>query len=356
MVPYLVLYALIFFSPIFCRFFQYKTQRKYIYCLVVFGTVLLLIGLRHPTMGNDLPGYLKSFHRLHDLSWKTVISLKSYLNYEKGYVLFCKLMSGLLFESEQLYLFVCAAISTIPIGYTVFKKSQDVVLSTIVYLGLPVFLIQYSGLRQAIALGICFYTINLIEEKKFWHFLGWILLASWFHGSAFVFILAYFLYHLKISEGMRWLLLVLLPIVYILRLPLFNLFIRIFQSSSDITETNAITLLLVFVLIYIFILITYHRDHGNVRANGYINIYFFACICQIFSSIHTTAMRVGYYFMIILILLLPMAVSKIRYKEMAWFVRCIIIFCFVAFAFDSIMGSSWAGAYPYYGFWQTIRL
>ena len=290
------------------------------------------------------------------MSWGEVIALDSYLNYEKGYVLFNKLIAMLTFGNEQIFLTICCLIATIPVGYTIYRKSQDTLLSTVVYLGLPIFLIQYSALRQGIALGLCFLALHLIEDKKFWRFLLLIFVATWFHYTSAVFIAAYFLYHIRIPGKVRWVLLGLLPIVYVFRSRLFSVLSLLLKSNAEVTQTNAITMIIVFSAIDVFVMLMFHGDDDNERANGYMNLFFAACLCQIFSGVYSTAMRVGYYFMISLVILLPMAVGKLKDERLALLARWGIIAGFVWFAFDSITGSSWAMAYPYYAFWQTIPL
>lgn len=352
MIPYIFLYAIIFLFPILGKAIHDKRKRKYIYCIFVFGTILLLIGLRHPSMGNDLPGYLKSFHRLNQKSWGEILALDSYLNYEKGYILFNKLIGMLTLGNEQMFLFICAMLATVPVGYMVYKKSQDSLLSMVIYLGLPIFLIQYSALRQAIALGICFASLTLIEEGKLGRFLICIFIASTFHYSSIVFILAYFLYHVHISKNMRLILFSFLPIVYVFRVQLFRIFSVLLKDNAVITQTNAYTMMIVLAGIYFLVMILLFNYNDDKQVNGYMNIFFCACLCQIFSSVHNTVIRVTYYFMIVLVLLLPIAINRNRNDKMVIVLRWVIILSFVAFAFDSIMSGSWARAYPYYFFWQ----
>lgn len=353
MLPYIVLYVLLFVVVLAGKMISDKHVRKGVCCFVVFTAILLLVGLRHPTMGLDLAGYLQSYHRLHDMSWTDVFALDSYLNYEKGYVIFNKIIATITFGSEQIFLFVCAMLATVPIGYTIYKKSQDTLLSTVIYLALPIFLIQYSALRQGIALGICFLSLTFIEEKKFWRFVMLILLATCFHYTSVLFVLAYVVYHVRIPEKARWGLLLLFPVVFVFRLPLFNMLSRLLKTGAVATQTNAVTMMLVFCMIYIFIVFLFHGENEDAQANGYMNLFFCACICQIFSGVYSTAIRVGYYFMIALVLLLPMAIGRIKDERIALILRWGIIVCFVWFAFDSIIDSSWAKAYPYYFFWQT---
>ncbi len=353
MAPYILLFSIILLFPLTNRFFKNKETFKSAYCAVIFITVLLILGLRHPSMGIDLPGYLKSFHRLTELSWKEIFSLQSYLNYEKSYVIFNKLIGEAVFENEQIFLFICAALSTIPVWYIIRKKSEDIMLSSVIYLGLPIFILQYSGLRQCIALGLCYISLEFIESKKLWRFLAMIFLASCFHFTAVIFVLAYFVYHIKISDKARWYTLLIFPVVYVARVPLFTVLSLIFKDNAVVTQTNAITMMLVFFLIYIFILFLCHGKWDELT-NGYMNIFFCACLCMIFSGVYSTAIRIGYYFSFSLVLLLPLALNRMRDRRWAFIFKIIIVVCFIWFAFDSITDTYWAMAYPYHPFWENV--
>lgn len=355
MTVYIVLYATILFLPFFLNLDSDKERKRRLYIILIFSMIIFVVGLRHPTMGMDLTGYLKSYGRLYDMSWQSVIELNSYLNYERGYILFNKLMGMLTLGNEQLFLFVCAMLATVPVGYTIYKKSEDILLSTLIYLGLPIFLIQYSALRQGIALGMCFYALNLIEDKKLWRFLLLIFLATLFHYTSIVFIVAYFIYHIRITDTMRTVLLLLLPIVFVFRSQLFTLLSVILKNDVIATQTNAITMTIVFVLIYIFMMVLFHGSESR-KVNGYMNIFFCACLCLIFSGVYSTAIRVGYYFMIALVFILPIAIRRIRDPRHTLLLRLVIMTCFIWFSLDSIIGTYWAEAYPYFFFWQVPSL
>lgn len=353
MAPYILLFSIYLLFPLTNRFFKNKEIYKSVYCAVIFTTVLLILGLRHPSMGIDLPGYLKSFHRLTELSWRELFSLKSYLNYERGYIIFNKVIGELTFETEQIFLFICATISTVPVWYIIRKKSEDIMLSSIIYLALPIFILQYSGIRQCIALGLCYISMEFIERKKFIPFLCLVLFACCFHFTAIIFILAYFMYHVRISDKARWLTLLIFPVVYVIRVPLFTVLSLIFKDNAVITQTNAVTMMMVFFFIYIFILFLCHGKWDK-RTNGYMNIFMCACLCMIFSGIYSTAIRIGYYFSFSLVLLLPLALSGMKDRRWAFIFKCIIIVCFIWFAFDSITDTYWAMAYPYHPFWENV--
>ena len=112
------------------------------------------------------------------------------MNFERGFIIYNKLV-GFLGTDRQMFLFVTAAVSIVPIMYYLSKNSKNMLLSIIIYLGLPVFLLCFSGLRHAIAIGITSLSMIYIKEKSLVKFILLVLLASTFHFTAIVFLIAY---------------------------------------------------------------------------------------------------------------------------------------------------------------------
>lgn len=357
MLVYIIAYSLIGVSAaVFSQIGMGKARAKFSFCLFSFLVLSIVLGLRHPSMGNDLKyyqggGYLEAFEKISAKSWEEVFALESYLNYEKGYILFNKLV-GSIWADQQFFLFVCAAVSILPVIYVAYKKSEDSFFSVVIFIGLPSFLMLYSGLRQAIAIGLCFLSILFIQEKKPIKFILTVLLAYTFHDSSFIFLLAYPLYHIRLNDLMRKISVGIIPIVYLFRVPLFTVFSKFFKDEATITDgETAVTLFLVFTLVYIFCIIFQNKESKD--QNGLLNLFLVACCCQAFGSVYELAMRVTYYFMMSLILLLPSVMKEAKLeKRENYLVTFGIMGAFILFGLFSIYDSSWAMAYPYYWFWE----
>lgn len=323
--------------------------------LLLFFCLFLLFALRHPSMGNDLHygsgnGYLGSFSLISSFSWKKVFLIEKFMNYEKGYILFNKLVS-IFSKNQQFFLAVVAFLGLYPI-YQLFKKNSALpMLSYVIYFGLPVFLMMFSGLRQVLAMGICLAAFTYVRQKKPIKFVALVLLATFFHSSAFVFLVVYPLYYLKMNKKRRVISLFVLAVIYLLKAPLFKVLSVLFKDSVQVQETGALTLLIVFVLIYIFCTIFSSQDQ---ELNGYMNLFYMACVAQCFAGVHELAMRVGYYFMMFLPLLLPKLIAEMSNKTDRKIVTAGVFVCFGLYGLYSLSTSFWADAVPYYFFWQKI--
>lgn len=360
MTIYYIMYAILIFIAILSR--KNKAKSKIIIVITGFCLLFILLALRHWSMGVDLGyystgvkmGYIPSFEKLNTLSWKYILTMDQYLNYERGYIIFNKLI-GSIWNNSQFFLGVCAFLGMLPIFLYIYRTSNEPLLSIIVFISLPVFLMYFSGLRQAIAISITVISSYFIEKKKKLWFILLVLLASTFHSSAIVFLIAYPMYHIRFTNVQRLILVACIPVIYILRVPIFSVLSLIFKENAEIRDTGAFTLMIVFVLIYIFLLLLNKSKDEKINAN--INLFYIACLCQCFGGIYDTAIRIGYYFMIYLISALPNTVYKLKFseykaKEQYITSYLVVLFIFGMYGLMTLSNGSWAKTNPYVFFWQ----
>ncbi len=360
MTPYYIFYTVFFIGSAFIygnkgTYLQKNTRVG----ILGFSLAFLILALRHPYMGFDLgygtyQGYLPSFYMINSFNLENVITMDKFLNYERGYILFNKIV-GLIYKNEQFFLIVCAFVSLLPVAIYICKRTNITLLSVCIFVALPVFLIFYSGLRQGIAIGITAFSMYFIENKKKILFILTVLLASTFHSSSLVFLIAYPLYHIKYNDFGKLLLLFLLPIVFILRGTLFSLLSKLFKEDAMIESTGAGTLFFIFVCIYAFLV--FFNDSKDKNQNGLINLCYVACICQAFSGIYSTAMRVGYYFMVYMAVAIPNTMDnfkyiKIKYNSYHTLIKFAILVVFLFYGLYAFRNGGWARSCPYIYFWQ----
>lgn len=360
MTIYYVLYASLFIGAALKNFFAKNEKNKHLFCFFAFLLIAGMLALRHPNMGIDLAygspyGYLGNFETIGSSDWQHVLS-GDFANYEKGYVVFCKFISYF-GNNDQVLLIACAIISTAAFSWFIYKYSCNCLVSFVVWMGLPVFLANFSALRQVIAIAITVFAFKCIKDKKILPFILLVLLASTFHKSAILFLVAYPAYYLRVPKKMQLLLAGALPVIYFLRYPLFNLFSKILKDDAVPDDNNAITLFLVFAALYVFLVMYSDASDGN----GMCNLFWLACCCQALGGVYSTAIRVGYYFMVYLILLLPHSLDymKRHLKDADFthrFFLIVILLAFTAFGLYSLYTTYWSMSYPYYFCWQKYLL
>ena len=185
-----------------------------------------------------------------------------------------------------------------------------------------------------------------------------VVLAWLFHSSAIIFLIAYPLYYLKQSSIWKLVSVIAIPIIYAFRLPLFRVLSVIFKENAEVQDTGALTLFLIFIVIYVFLIVC--GNSNNKLSSGCTNLFWVACLVQAFSGVYDTAMRVGYYFMVYAIIALPETVSNeedntildYKYKSLITMIMCLGFIGYGFYVLYSATGDSWFTTNPYRFFWE----
>ena len=360
MLPYigiLVIMAYLGFIKYFARWDSRETAAR-MAAWVMFG-LWLLLALRSPYMGIDLgyrqmmeTGYLQSFHIISSLPLRDVFSIEPYLNYEFGYKILNALV-GWIWENEQFFLAVCAAISMLPVALVIQKDSSAPMYSCLIYFALPLYELLFSALRQGIAVGLCFFALSAIEKRKPLKFIAIVLMASTFHSTALLFLAAYPIYHLKMHISIRLVSIAAVPVLYLMRYEILNLYAVLFRPGAIADNNGALGMLILLCAIYL--VCCFFCGDGDPRFSGYLNLLLVCCMIQTVANIHSTAMRAGYPYMIPLILLIPKLFEKMEWRLRVVAKWTVVIF-FTFFAVRVIYSSTWSCMYPYIPFWEEISL
>ena len=179
---YLAVFAILFLFVIIENYNLVPlAKRNYLYFLV--GLLFVLHdGLRW-NMATDFQAYLDHF---------TFSEIDRY-GYENFEILYTQLVkfSKLLLDSYTFFLLLHA---TIIYSLYIFalKKYTDYTFLALSFLYVSMIGLLGSN-RQLIALALCFFSLRFIVEKKWWIFIGLMVLAFGFHKTSIVFLVILFL-------------------------------------------------------------------------------------------------------------------------------------------------------------------
>ena len=363
-----VYYGLYFFMTLLSFFLKKIKKKEYsnIASWVFIILIFLVLALRHPSMGHDLRygtgyGYLGWYQKIANGRLTDVFEFTKQSNYDIGFVLFNKIIS-LISKNIQYFIIICTAISILPYAVFIKDNSELPLLSTVLFIANPSFLMQYSSIMQNIAMGICCISYKYIYAKDFKKFILTILLASLFHFSAIFFLVVYFAYHYELSKNKRLISVIILPIVFSLRIYIFPLVVSYFGSHILAGETSSTKSFWIYYAIYIFAVFAYEINKGNKESkdetnkiNAFLNIYFLAVLFMIFQDINSLSARLAAYYIISLIVLIPCILSKINNKHIFAFCYIFFLLGFTYYGLNKLdVGrDSYAQCSPYYFFWQS---
>lgn len=351
MEAYFYLFLFITFLAIISAFDKRKGKRNLFFVFLSFFAIILLQSLRKWTVGTDVVSYLYFFDRLS--SGESINDFSSeFTSLEIGFLYFNQFIA--FFTSDhQYFLAIVSAIIFIPIGYVIYKNTKNVYLSLMALLTLVIFNFTFSGLRQSIAIAIAFVSYEFIKKRKWFWFIGVVLLASSFHISALVFLPAYPLYFLKIKKKHFLFILGFIALVFVLKSFLLKFFlINVFDkydNSELLGTTGAYTMFFIMLLIYSFSIFVQRKREFSVALNAYSNYMLVAVLIQIAASESQVAMRAGYYYFIFIALLIPEIMSTFKDKKLipGYFILTLIL-C-ITFYFITTSTSS---LNPYLFYWE----
>lgn len=334
---------------------NYEVKKSF--CILSFFIIFaLLLFLRDVSCGVDLRNYQSMFTNVSHMSFPEV-----YRNYpeETLYYLLNKTVSML--GDFRLFLIVCAIISLLPIAIFYKRETTNSYLTIVLFVTVAPFSMFFSGLRQTLAMAFAVPIWYCAKNKKFILNLLLVFLAGLFHSSAFMLLLIYPMYYVKITKN--WLMFVIPSMIlgYIFRKSLFSYLINFTAEkyeeryADSISDTGAYTMLILLIIFAVFsytILDEKKADRDTVAMR---NILLLTVFIQFFSSITTIAMRANYYFLIFIPILIPKVIYYARsgYRVLAnqaAIIMCIFFSCY--FIINGYTGNDILHIYPYVPFWK----
>ena len=142
---------------------------------------------------------------------------------------------------------------------------------------------------------------------------------------------------------------------------LISLLTRLLGSQYDthLTATGAYTMLFVFAAFLAMAYFFPDEERMDEETMGLRNVLYLVLLLQCFSPLHTLAMRMNYYFIIFVPVLLPkiFKCSKTEYSELADFSAAGLTIFFVVYFLLNIVkayvsGGGLLGSVPYVPFWK----
>ena len=331
-------------------------EKKNKRAMTVFFIILtILVMLRHQTVGTDTRRYVHYFKRFLEMDWTKLG--KDYI--EIGFAYYSKIIS-LFSENPQFFLAITAVIICLLIYFTYIRFCGDPSLTIVLFCTMSTFVMMFSGLKQMMAIGIGFIAYELTRRKKLVFFVLVVCLALTFHTSAFILAFMYPLYHIKITK--KWLLVVVpsIIVVFIFNKQIFSILSiiieRYTQYDASVTRTGAYTMIFLFAIFAVFSFLIPDESLLDQETIGLRNFLLFALVLQMFAPLHTIAMRMNYYYIIFIPLLIPKIISarSEKWQQVAVLSRHLMLVFFLAYFFITASSGGGLRVFPYHFFWESV--
>ena len=286
-----------------------KARKRY---LIVSGIILILIsGLRSYYIGSgDTSRYALMFDEDVMMSFQEIWNSVAK---DPFYHVFSKALSFVVGNNFPAVLTIFAFIFIASYSILVKKESPNLLLSVIVFFTMGFYNFSMHGVRQGLAMAFVMLAFFPLKEKKIVWFLVLVYIASLFHKSAAIFIVAYPFCKLGFSKKTAVLYLALIAIL----MAFGDSIVRGFASevavyderfAAYVTTTKSLTYagFIQLSLFFVLVVMNLRRFIANdPDASMLITLLILALIFQVFAVFIAEMFRVAMYFSLFLVLLVP---------------------------------------------------
>lgn len=357
MIPY---FSLVLFPAIISMFTINKvprssnTKRKIVDTF--FLVWIFILCLRSIDVGVDLKVYSMHFNQYSQMSWGNLLSGIFSFDFEAGFSILSKII-GLFTNDFRWMIVFCAIISVLPIWYLYRSEVSSPMLMIVLFLNIAPFQLYFSGLRQAMAIAFvvpCYYFCKNNEKLKF---VICVCLCMLVHNSGLILLLMYPIYHMNIRrKSFLFLFIPFVGIMYANSIPIFKFllsflngkYIERYESTIGKTGAYAVLILLILLLCFVFFVIKENTSDSDIL--GLRNLLILSVILQVFANAHTISMRLNYYFLVFVPILVGRTINSGDDKQRPIILIALFIMLFFFsfyFIYKLYTGGDDLGIYPY---------
>lgn len=348
--------------PIFYIFGVNKTKfRRAAFCICAAIFFALLVGLRDLSVGNDTIYNSNIFKWVVTLNW-SYDRISSYI--EPGYYYLIKFLS--LFSKDSRILLMFVAFFTYPVFFWfMYKNSKDVILSTILFVGLQFLAMTLNTMRQSIAISFILIGIQAFLYRRKWiPYILFCVLAFLFHRSSIVSLLFIPLFMMKGNKANITFITIVFVLLFVAAGIIVEPIVKILHFEAylgtDFLRGNNYASIFNFLLSALMLLVIYMCLKGrkepvtNLRSPENpmpVNFLIFLAMAYAFFNLMATrfvlAERMNLYFSFIVMVGLPNVIATSTKKgNVIWKVVLIVVaisYCAIVLA----MRPEWTKVVPY---------
>ena len=296
-------------------FHKPSKQKNLIFVLLAFSQLFLISAFRYD-IGFDYQMYAVGFHNMTSSGFDTL----TYKDWETGFIIFTKLLGFIPGIDYQWFMIILSFIAIFPAAVFIYKNSEMPWLSTVLYVNMFMFFMTMNFLRQMIAVSLLMLAWHFMKRNKFIIFAVIIIFASFFHQTVLVMLPVYFL--VKMKPAIRELLIYGFIILwfYTASTNIFDLVTSFFheeyRDSVFIQEgvSFVYAILPIFITVMAFVLIKTETINLTNENKYLTNLSFIGTLMMVTMSKHSIIERLSYYFIIFMILLVPVIYQSLKNK------------------------------------------
>lgn len=303
--------------------------------------LMIIVSLRNLSFGTDTLVYVEKFRKYNLIEFSQIID---YLNKidekDKTFYLLVRILN--LFSLEESLIVVLFSILFLTSTFwMIYKYSNNSLISIILFICLGYLFFSLTGLRQTFALTFIIFSYKYLRERKMYKFIILVLLASLFHSTALVFLIAYPLVYLKL--GIKHLVVLisasLIDILFnsqiysLLKNFIFNEQYEYYLNNEEsLNYSGFLIQLSIFLFCLIFKKVILTKSPENIT---FYNLIFIGLIFQLFATNIAVVFRISLYFSIFSIILVSNVISSFKDVYIRILVNLIVIVILIMYLFIS---------------------
>jgi len=266
-----------------------------------------------------------------------------------GYILLNKFVQ--LFTNDYSGIFLLTSIIfCIFIFLSIYENSSDIQLSIVLLVCTGYYFCFLNGIRQMLTVAIFMYAIKYILKNDFKRYLILIILASFIHLSALIYIPVYFIKSVKLNKY-KMLIVIIATFVsasiakgLFLKLILLTKYSWYINSVYD-TQKQGYVIILLNLCILIFAGTNYINN--DMKNNLFINLQFLAVLVSAFIGIIPGAHRVLWNFGIASIILIPNNIAKKHNGNARILIKTTVVILYLVYFYYTVGINNSNSVLPY---------
>lgn len=319
---------------------------KKIYCAFIGVVLFLVLGLRHPLVGqgDTYNVYLSNFTDIYLGGISVAFNQGKDILFQLATYFF-----GVIFElNTNLYVFIFSFPYIYSVTRLIYLYSKMPMLSFIVFSSLHFYGFAFSAMRQINAMAILLLSYTFLKRKKYFKFFLCVIIASLFHQVAIVFAIVPIIQLIFERFKINKICLFVFPILGLMNSILLKNWLRNFidviASNEDryahMVEQNQTTNLTGFFIFLIILIFTFIILKNKVQDRELLLLLLITSIGTFFAPMTLVARefgRVAYCFSIFNILLIPKAVSTVRSGKLRFLTISFLVIIFILYFFNNMV-------------------
>ncbi|MBR3769371.1 MAG: EpsG family protein [Lachnospiraceae bacterium] len=303
---------------------------------------ILFITMFRKGIGTDYYNYMDILDGLK----YNIPALYGWRKPEALFLVLCESIIKLGIDYQWLFI-ISAFVYCAIVFYVIYSLSQNASMSIFLLFGTTIYFASLNELRQHLGCALLLLAFKFMCEKKFKLFFLIVLVAGTIHVSCFLFAVVYLFYYIKIDPKKA----IALVVVYVACL---RIFINILYSIVGNTmyavylsrEVEAVGIMGILIQVVIVTLVSLlYQDTPEYRM-----LYSIELVCLALTFLQNSVpliYRAKWNFYYPIILLLPMAVKRIRDARLRLVVNIMIVLCFMVYSYITVVVNKGYGVYPY---------